>query len=102
MRKDDRSITMNSNKCPFCGFGRKSNFEYSCGTSGPFVDDCGEEYFNTGQECDLNVYRTRFLECHDLLVKLVDNAIPMSFKQDGVQIPLGLWREVHEQIKKQS
>lgn len=88
-------------KCPFCGFGRKSRNKYSCGTTGPFVED-NEEYFNTGQECDLNVFRTRFLECHDLLVQLVDGATPMTFKQDGVLIPLELWKKVHEQIERQS
>ena len=62
--------------------------------------DCiqSDEY-ETGTDCDKTVFRDGFLRCHDLLVKLVDGSCPMGFRDDGVVIPLELWKDVLREVQ---
>ena len=60
-----------STRCPLCGEGRlffRSHevSHWSCGTFGP--DDAGE--YETGTECDKNVFRNGFLRCRALVEKV--------------------------------
>lgn len=63
-------------KCPFCGARSKRGLTdvWTCGTITVLYGDddelLEEPKYDVGDQCNATVYRTAFLRCHDLLVKL--------------------------------
>lgn len=85
-----------STACPFCG--ERIAYEHNkfrCGTIGP--DQNGE--YETGLVCNKTAFQNRFLRCHDLLVRVVDMATPMTFRGDGHVIPEALMGEIRKELK---
>lgn len=88
-----------STRCPLCGEGRlffRSHevSHWSCGTFGP--DDAGE--YETGTECDKNVFRNGFLRCR----ALVDKVAALGFVDCGSNhvscvMPRGLLDELRKE-----